>query len=68
MRGYSPIFTGLQMDESAKDAEQRAGGDQYGETQTGSGILIIAVEKDFACLDRDDAENADAFPDPKGEC
>ncbi len=40
----------------------------YGEAQTSSGSLIIAVEKDFACLDRDDAENADTFPNPKGKC
>jgi hypothetical protein len=26
----------------------------------------VAVEKDFACIDRDDPDNADAFPNPKG--
>ncbi len=48
-----------------------AAGDEvglYGEARTGSGSLTIAVEKDFACLDRDDAENADTFPNPKGKC
>jgi len=34
----------------------------YGET----GLLAIAVEKDFACIDRDDPEDVDAFPNPKG--
>ncbi len=30
-----------------------------------NGKLELAIEKDFACLDRDDEENADAFPNPK---
>jgi len=30
-----------------------------------NGTLTIAVEKDFACIDRDDPEDADAFPNPK---
>jgi len=37
----------------------------YGEVVTGNGVLTIAVEKDFACIDRDDPEDADAFPNPK---
>ncbi len=30
----------------------------------GGGTLRILVEKDFACLDGSDAENADTFPNP----
>ena len=37
----------------------------YGETGTSHGRLEIAVEKDFACLDKDDEANADTFPNPK---
>jgi hypothetical protein len=29
-----------------------------------AGSLDIIVEKDFACLDRSDAENSDTFPNP----
>jgi len=28
------------------------------------GVLEVIVEKDFACLDRSDEENLDAFPNP----
>ena len=27
-------------------------------------ILSVTIEKDFACLDRSDAENEDTFPNP----
>ena len=37
----------------------------YGEVQGGAGPLELIVEKDFACLDREDDENADTFPNPK---
>jgi hypothetical protein len=37
----------------------------YGEVQGGAGPLELIVEKDFACLDRQDGEDADAFPNPK---
>lgn len=37
----------------------------YGATPTAGGPLEIAVEKDFACLDKNDAENADTFPHPQ---
>jgi hypothetical protein len=37
----------------------------YGEVQGGAGSLELIVEKDFACLDRQDEENADTFPNPK---
>jgi len=41
----------------------------YSEMATADGTLTIAVEKDFACIDRDDPEEADAFPNPKrDEC
>lgn len=36
----------------------------YGEVDTSSGVLELAVEKDFACLDKSDTENADTFPNP----
>lgn len=29
------------------------------------GALRVSVEKDFACLDNRDADNADTFPNPK---
>ena len=29
-----------------------------------AGTLSVLIEKDFACLDRSDAENEDAFPNP----
>jgi hypothetical protein len=32
------------------------------------GVLELIVEKDFACLDLSDANNADAFPNPGVEC
>jgi uncharacterized protein DUF7009 len=37
----------------------------YGEVEGGAGSLELIVEKDFACLDRQDGEDADAFPNPK---
>ena len=30
----------------------------------GSETLTVLIEKDFACLDRSDADNADTFPHP----
>ena len=36
----------------------------YGQTSTSHGPLELAIEKDFACLDKSDAENADTFPNP----
>jgi hypothetical protein len=27
-------------------------------------LLSLAIEKDFACLDHNDAENEDTFPNP----
>jgi hypothetical protein len=37
----------------------------YGSVDIGGSQLELAVEKDFACLDADDADNADTFPNPK---
>ena len=37
----------------------------YGEAASSHGPLQLAVEKDFACLDKTDAENIDTFPHPK---
>jgi len=37
----------------------------YGEAETGDGTVTLLVEKDFACLDGDDPQDADAFPNPK---
>ena len=37
----------------------------YGSCATGDGALELMLEKDFACLDRDDPANKDAFPNPK---
>ena len=36
----------------------------YGQTPVKSGPLEVAVEKDFACLDKSDAENGDTFTHP----
>lgn len=36
----------------------------YGEIPIREGILELSVEKDFACLDKSDAENVDTFPNP----
>jgi hypothetical protein len=36
----------------------------YAKVNTGAGQLELAVEKDFACLDKDAAENEDTFPNP----
>jgi len=30
----------------------------------GDQVLSLAIEKDFACLDSNDAENEDTFPNP----
>lgn len=36
----------------------------YGASDVGGPSLAIAVEKDFACIDRSDADNTDTFPNP----
>jgi len=52
---------------SSADAQQWAGGQDvgvYAEAATSHGVISLAVEKDFACLDKSDAENTDTFPNP----
>jgi len=40
-----------------------------GVLETGQEPLTVLVEKDFACLDRNDESNQDTFPNPKdGPC
>lgn len=36
----------------------------YGTSDIGGPSLAIAVEKDFACIDRSDVDNTDTFPNP----
>jgi hypothetical protein len=36
----------------------------YTSVEGGAGALELILEKDFACLDRSDAENEDTFPHP----
>lgn len=36
----------------------------YGDAETGDGPVALLVEKDFACLDRNDPQDEDAFPHP----
>lgn len=36
----------------------------YGECANGDGALSLAIEKDYSCLDKTDAENVDTFPNP----
>ncbi len=69
---YKPNEVTVALPESV--AAQWAGGEEVGlyhRIDLGEGAtLAVAVEKDFACLDRDDAENAEAFPNPRAadEC
>jgi hypothetical protein len=37
----------------------------YGESETQAGVLELAIEKDFACLDKGGDLNADTYPNPK---
>jgi hypothetical protein len=58
---------------SAERARAWAEGEQvgiYGAVDAGSAQLTLVVEKDFACLDLSDADNADTFANPKsvGAC
>jgi hypothetical protein len=50
------------------DLERWAGGDDVGVyaevALSGDQVLSVAIEKDFTCLDRNDAENEDTFPNP----
>ena len=52
---------------STETAKRWAGSDEvgiYGSSETGSGVLELMVEKDFACLDGNDPHDEDAFPNP----
>ena len=40
----------------------------YGAVSVAGGQLEIAVEKDWACLDKSDADNQDTFPNPGKVC
>lgn len=58
---------------SAEIARTWAEGEQVGiyvAVDAGSAQLALVVEKDFACLDRNDEDNADTFANPKsvGAC
>ncbi|HEY1897883.1 MAG TPA: hypothetical protein VGG62_16505 [Terracidiphilus sp.] len=48
----------------ARDWAEGNGVGLYGSTGSGHGLLELAIEKDFACLDKSGAENADTFPNP----
>jgi hypothetical protein len=53
---------------STESARKWAEGEQvgiYGSFEVGSDQLTLAVEKDFACLDGNDASNEDTFVNPK---
>ncbi len=63
---YSPQEIAVVI--SSQDARRWAGAPEvglYGQVRTSHGALELAVEKDFACLDKNDAENADTFPNPQ---
>lgn len=54
---------------SSRDVQRWAAGQDvglYGKSDSSHGPLELAVEKDFACADKSDTENADRFPHPKG--
>jgi hypothetical protein len=53
---------------SSREARNWAEGEGvglYGATDSVIGPLELAIEKDFACMDKIEAENADTFPNPK---
>jgi hypothetical protein len=53
---------------SSREARTWAEGNNvglYGAACSGHGPLELAIEKDFACLDKEGAENTDTFPNPK---
>jgi hypothetical protein len=39
-----------------------------GKVITGDTILHVLIEKDFACLDRNDADNEGTYPNPLANC
>lgn len=53
---------------SEKAADEWIRGEEvgiYGSIAFGQGALELSIEKDFACLDRSDADNVDTFPHPR---
>lgn len=40
----------------------------YGSVESSHGPLEVLLEKDFACLDATEEENADAYPNPNLNC
>jgi hypothetical protein len=62
---YSPQEIAVVV--SSAEARRWAGGadvGMYGEISTAHGPLELAIEKDFACLDKGPSENIDTFPHP----
>jgi hypothetical protein len=65
IRSHPQHVTVLLSKEAARQwAEGNAVG-IAGDLSIGDGRLELLVEKDFACLDREDGEDADTFPNPK---
>lgn len=63
---YSPREVVVRL--SRKLASEWSHSDQVaiaGKIDVGQGDLELLIEKDFACLDRDDREREDTFPNPK---
>ena len=63
---YSPCEVAVLL--SAVQARAWAEGAEvglYGYAPIAKGLLEIAVEKDFACLDKNGAENEDTYPHPQ---
>jgi hypothetical protein len=65
---YAPSIITLVVPES--EARDWANSDTvgiYATVKSAAGPLDLILEKDFACLDRSDAENLDTFPHPQAE-
>jgi hypothetical protein len=63
---YAPGEVSILVSSAA--ARQWADGPEvglYGQAAIDRDTLELAVEKDFACLDKNDPENVDTFPNPK---
>jgi hypothetical protein len=56
----------LSMEAASRWASSDAVG-IYGSSDTPAGPLELMVEKDFACLDGNDPQDEDAFPNPNAE-
>jgi len=64
---YQPSEVAIVLPSSeARDWSRTGQVGMYGKVDLGSrGTLELLVEKDFACIDDNDADNADTFPNPK---